>query len=299
MTQQRDRDEIIDLASRYGWYADMRLWDRMAELFTPRVLLDNSSMPGGSRVTVDRADMIAGWARMFVAFESTQHMVTNHLVEVDGAVATCTAQFFAQHIAARPMGDPALVIAGHYRFGLIRTDTGWRIESLAITKTWTDGNFAVMTGGPAQEPAPVQDAPAVARKFLQSLDSGDVDAAMSCLADDVVQDMPYSPPGFPKQVRGCDALRILWTGLLKSVGSIDFRIVQVRPFTDPEWVFVEFTADLVQPSGKRYSNHYFSFFHVVGGRVRIYREIYDPLVFTTEVSDEDRAAMFSTPGAQR
>jgi len=248
---------------------------------------------------VDRDDMIAGWAKMFVAFENTQHMVTNHLVEVDGDTATCTAQFFAQHIAARPMGDPTLVIAGHYRFGLIRSYSGWRIGSLAITKTWTDGNFAVMTGGPVEQPEPAQDATALARRFLQSLNAGDVDAAMSCLADDVVQDMPYSPPGFPKQVHGVDALRTLWTGLLKSVGSIDFRIVQIQPFVDPEWAFMEFTADLVQPSGKRYTNHYFSFFRVVGGRIQVYREVYDPLVFTTEVSDEDRAAMFSTPGADR
>lgn len=285
-----DREDIVETCVRYSWYADFRDWDRMAGLFTDHVDLDNSSMPGGRRVTVDRADMIKGWAALFAGLGPTQHIMTNHLVRIDGNTAECDAQFLAQHIAPAPVGDPTLIIAGHYRFGLIRTAGGWRIASLVITQTWTTGNGAVLSG----EKAADEDAATVARRFLGCLDAGDVDGAIACLADDVVQDMPYSPPGYPKQIQGADTLRGLWSGLVEATRSMTFTIIDVRPFPDPQWAFVEFTADLVQPSGALYSNRYFTFFHVVDGLIRLYRELYDPVVFSTSVSDEDRAAMFHT-----
>lgn len=289
-----DRDDIVETCVRYSWYADLRDWDRMAGLFTDRVELDNSTMPGGRRVTVDRADMIKGWAALFAGLGPTQHIMTNHLVRIDGDTAECAAQFLAQHIARVPVGDSTLVVAGHYRFGLIRDAEAWRIASLVIAQTWTTGNSAVLGGEKPGEEAAGDDAATVARRFLGCLDAGDVDGAIACLADDVVQDMPYSPPGYPKQIQGADTLRGLWTGLTEATQSMKFTIVDVRPFPDPQWAFVEFTADLVQPSGALYSNRYFTFFHVVGGLIRLYRELYDPVVFSTSVSDEDRAAMFHT-----
>lgn len=285
-----DRDEILETCARYGWHADLREWDLMAELFTEQVELDNTGMPGGGKRVVDRESMIAGWAEMFDTIDVTQHLMTNQLVRIDGDTARCDAQFFAQHIATVPVGEPALIVAGSYRFGLVRTEGGWRIDALRIAMSWTDGNAAVLGGGRPVE----EDAATLARRFLTALSTGAVDDAIACLADDVVQDMPYSPPGYPKQLRGVETMRGLWTGLLKAVRSITYTIEEIRSFDDPRWAFAEFTAELVQPSGKTYSNHYFTFFHAEGGRITIYRELYDPLVFEAEVSDEDRAAMFAT-----
>lgn len=285
-----DREDIIDTCVRYAWHADLREWDRMAELFTERVHLDTRSMPGGGQTTLDRADMIDAWAKLFATLGPTQHIMTNHLVEIDQSTAQCVAQFHAQHLAPVESGDATLVIAGHYRFGLVRGPDGWQIDALTISQTWSSGNLAVLGGGTAAEAS----APAVARRFLERLDAGDVDGAIACLADDIVQEMPFSPPGYPKQLQGADTLRGLWTGLVEATRAMSFTILQVQRFTDPEWVFVEWTADLVQPSGARYCNHYFTFFRVVGGRIQVYREVYDPLVFETEVSAADRAAMFRT-----
>lgn len=285
-----DREDVLDTCVRYSWHADLREWDRMAEIFADRVRLDTRTMPGGGQAVLDRADMIRGWAALFATLGPTQHLMGSLRAEVDGDTAWCVAQYHAQHLAPRAAGDPGLVIAGHYRFGLTRVSGRWLIDDLTIRQTWSTGNLAVLGGGAAVDDS----APAVARRFLESLDAGDVDAAIACLADDVVQDMPYSPPGYPKQLQGADTLRGLWTGLTQATRSMDFTIVEVRQFTEPEWAFAEWTAHLVQPSGAHYSNHYFTFFKVVGGRIEVYREIYDPLVFEAEVSQEDRAAMFRT-----
>jgi hypothetical protein len=134
----------------------------------------------------------------------------------------------------------------------------------------------------------------LARTFLDRLSAGDADGAVACLAADVVQDMPYSPPGFPKRITGRQTLHGLWSGVLGSVRSIEFTVLDLKPFRDPDWAMAEFTASMVQPSGREYRNHYFGFFHAVQGEVALYRELYDPLVFQTSVLPADRAAMFNT-----
>jgi hypothetical protein len=52
----------------------------------------------------------------------------------------------------------------------------------------------------------------LARQFLGGLEAMDAEAVASSFADDGVQDMPFSPPGFPKQVKGADALHQLSSG---------------------------------------------------------------------------------------
>lgn len=283
-----DRELVLDTCSRYSWYADLRDWEGMARLFADRVELDNTGMPGGAKRVVDRDDMVAGWAKWFQTLKVTHHLSTNQLVTVDGDSAWCDAQFFAQHVTRVPVGDDKLVVAGNYRFGLERAGDGWVINALRITTTWTQGNAAVLGfGGPTQP-----DAATLARRFLESLAAGSVDDAVACLADDIVQDMPYSPPGYPKRLAGIDTMRALWTSLLSAARSMAYTIHDIRPFADGDAAFAEFSVELVQPSGAVYRNHYFTFFEAENGLITLYRELYDPLVFEADVSKADRIAMF-------
>lgn len=67
------------------------------------------------------------------------------MVEVDGDRAVATAQFQATHILPNPHGGPVWTLGGHYRFGLVRDDGGWRIDALTMTATWATGNQQIMT----------------------------------------------------------------------------------------------------------------------------------------------------------
>jgi ketosteroid isomerase-like protein len=137
----------------------------------------------------------------------------------------------------------------------------------------------------------------VARRYLGGLEAMDAEAVASSFADDGVQDMPFSPPGFPKQVQGIDALRQLYRSIAKAFRSIRLPIVRVQRFADPSWVLVEFKGEFEKPDGDYYRNHYFGMFHVVGGKIKVYRELYDPLAFTESISAEERASSFDTSGA--
>ena len=140
-----DRLYIVETCTRMAWHADQREWDRLREVFTDEVALDYTSLNGGTPVTLGRDALVDAWASVLGRFDATSHLVTNHLVSVDGDNAVCTAAFQATHLLPNPHGSPRWTLGGHYRYDLIRTGGGWRISGVVMTATWADGNQHLMT----------------------------------------------------------------------------------------------------------------------------------------------------------
>ena len=145
MNDTPDRTEIVEQTTRMAWLADRRDWDRLVDVFADEVDLDYTALTGGHPVRLSPVDLVAGWRAGLGGLDATQHLVSNHLVDVDGDRAVATAQFQATHVLANPHGDPTWTLGGHYRFGLVRRDDGWRIDAVTMTATWATGNQQVMT----------------------------------------------------------------------------------------------------------------------------------------------------------
>ena len=140
-----DRFDIIDTTVRMAWHADRREWDSLNDVLAPRVRLDYTSLNGGEAATVERGDITAAWRNGLGGLTATQHLVSNHLVAIDGDQATCTAAFQATHVLANPLGEPTWTLGGHYRFELTLTSVGWRIAAVTMTADWATGNQQIMT----------------------------------------------------------------------------------------------------------------------------------------------------------
>jgi hypothetical protein len=141
----QDRLDVIEAVNRFGWHTDQHEWDELAKVLAEEIDLDYSAVFGAERSTATSADVVSQWEKLFSRVR-TQHMITNHIVDVDGDTATCRAHFHAQHIAEARHGDSQFLLAGSYRFGLARTETGWRITSVVVTPIWSRGNLTVLTG---------------------------------------------------------------------------------------------------------------------------------------------------------
>jgi ketosteroid isomerase-like protein len=131
-----DRFDVIDTCTRMAWYADQREWDHLARVFADKVTLDYTSLNGGEPVTLAPAQIIDGWRDGLGVYTATQHLLTNHLVTLDGDTAVCTAAFQAAH---RKPDTSLWVLRGTYRFDLARTGDGWRITGVRMTALWSEG----------------------------------------------------------------------------------------------------------------------------------------------------------------
>ncbi|WP_037647267.1 nuclear transport factor 2 family protein [Streptomyces flavidovirens] len=136
-----DRLAVIETCTRMAFHADQREWERLAGVFAEKVTLDYTSLAAGEPAELTPAEIVAAWTNALGGYDATQHLITNHLVDIDGDTAVCTAAFQATHRLATPHGSPLWTLGGTYRFGLVRTaGRGWRINAVVMTTVWADGN---------------------------------------------------------------------------------------------------------------------------------------------------------------
>src|SRR5256886_3077451 len=135
-----------------------------------------------------------------------------------------------------------------------------------------------------------RDALSVARTLLAALGAQDIDTVVACFADDAVQEMPFAPPGFPAHREGIEAISQMYGGLPQMATSIGFTILQEYPMADPDWGLLEYRGKVDLVAGNSYENHYFGLVHGVDGKIKLFREILNPLGLLDAFSTEARAA---------
>ncbi|MBX9666931.1 MAG: nuclear transport factor 2 family protein [Candidatus Obscuribacterales bacterium] len=133
-----DRCRVIDAVNLIGLAADLRDWSRCRSQFADQVVVDYSSLMGGQAEIIDADALIERWRVFFDAmFEVTQHLITNHCVELDQSSANCISQFVAHHVCLG--SDTRWTIAGIYRHKLTNRDGRWNVTSMTMTRSWEEG----------------------------------------------------------------------------------------------------------------------------------------------------------------
>ena len=131
-----DRMEITDTSLKYATGVDMRDKELYRSCFTDEIEIDFTSMEieGPKKISadewVDQAFTLVG------AYESTQHIITNHVININGDEATYEAYLQAQHYNA----DSIFTVGGYYSNKVVKTPEGWKICKLKLTSTWTQNN---------------------------------------------------------------------------------------------------------------------------------------------------------------
>lgn len=135
-----DVQRIVDVCVRYAYALDGHDWDQLRACFTPDVTGEYAGVG-----TLHGYDALEDLCRRALEGLTTQHLLGNHLVEVDGDEARSTCYFHAQHVRADAEGGPNYTVAGRYADRLVRSDGGWKIAERVQTVSWTAGNPAVLT----------------------------------------------------------------------------------------------------------------------------------------------------------
>lgn len=149
-TDQHELDALLATArivrtlNSYYRAVDERKFDppRFRRIFAPDGKIVR---PGGAEIT-GPADIADSHARSFARFEASQHLLTGHDVDFDGAAAEVRANIVAIHLwKDRPvtvrMEDRAFTAGGVVTADLRQTGDGWRITEVRTQILWRTGYF--------------------------------------------------------------------------------------------------------------------------------------------------------------
>lgn len=139
-----DKAEISELVDRYLVTLDTaELPDRdlawYGRIFTPDVRL---SFPIGERRGLAGLPEFQRTARL--TWQATHHVSANHVIDLDGDRARARAQLIGTHVDydTSTSGVPdahRMDMGGYYNVTAVRTESGWRIDSLDFVVAWTSG----------------------------------------------------------------------------------------------------------------------------------------------------------------
>lgn len=142
LTELADRTQISELLSRYCSIVDDKCINvtTVAAFFTPDGRLIN---PNGAAVVGPEA-ISAEKARSFSRFRATQHVTSDHIIDLEGNTARLRANMIAMHLWSDEESDPRslqthFVAGGVFEAVAVRTAEGWRFSEFKTRITWRTG----------------------------------------------------------------------------------------------------------------------------------------------------------------
>jgi hypothetical protein len=136
---EQDLPAIVNVINLYGLAMDTQRWALFDEIFTADVAVDFG--PGSQ--WSDREAFKRDFGAYHAPFDSTQHVMANHVVKVDGDAAQAFTYGFWRLIRRGMEGGDFWEGTGWYDDALVRTAEGWRISRRACKVVWWGGNALV------------------------------------------------------------------------------------------------------------------------------------------------------------
>lgn len=136
---EQDTISITGIINLYGLAMDTQRWDLFDRIFTEDVDADFSAAAHWR----DRASFKRDFAAFHAPFDSTQHVMMNHLVEVEGDVAHAFTYGNWRLVRKAADGSPFWEGTGWYDDALSRTGEGWRIRRRVCRIVTWSGNALV------------------------------------------------------------------------------------------------------------------------------------------------------------
>ena len=143
-TETEDRLAILELIGNLALLLDARDWNGLEGVFTDSVYYDRTSLFGGEPGTLTRAELIDGYRQALGNLDAVHHLITCHVINLDGDQATCAANMQGTHVLANTSGGPIWTVGGRHDYQLKRTPDGWRIAGLTFTIQWATGNMHIV-----------------------------------------------------------------------------------------------------------------------------------------------------------
>jgi hypothetical protein len=143
-TETEDRRVILELVGRLTLLLDAGDWDELERLFTNPLHLDRTSLFGGEPETLSPDELVEGYRQTLGKLDAVHHLITSHVITLDGDEATCAANMMGTHVLANNSGGPIWTVGGRHDYQFKRTADGWRIAGWTFTIQWATGNMNIL-----------------------------------------------------------------------------------------------------------------------------------------------------------
>ncbi len=127
----QDRADIIDTLLNYATGIDSRDWEAFRSIWTDDLDADY----GGAGRLHGADEMTAYMVQAHASMGPTWHRLSNFTVNVEGDTATSRTYFHAVLNIDKSDPDTWLDVIGHYDDQLVRTASGWKIQSRRVGRT--------------------------------------------------------------------------------------------------------------------------------------------------------------------
>ena len=290
-----DEAEIAVIVESVATLADQDDFETIESFYADQIRVDYTSLWGGDSQTYTPASLMTAWAAVLPGFDQTYHAISNVQVDLDGDRAIATADVTADHYLEGLYWQ----VSGQYEYRFIKQAGHWQITHMTFNLTDEVGDRTLVELAAERAATnPVgylqrQQTEQAVRDFLTSLETKDMDTFATVWAEDAVQEMPFSPEGFPSQIEGRDNLIQHYETWPEISGSANFTNELVfYPMEDPTLVFAEWRGIVeIIPTGRLYEQRYGGLFQVVDGQIKLFREYFNPILLINAFGlDEDNEA---------
>ncbi|MGH3351744.1 MAG: nuclear transport factor 2 family protein [Nocardioides sp.] len=152
MNLESDRAEIIELFGRYADIADQKSFDELPRLVhTDPMVVDFESVAAIAPMETSLDDYVEILRGSFAPFLATHHVITGHVIDIDGDHATAHAHVRAEHWVPDELADGGAnrwLVVGFYDNTAVRTENGWRFDRVKLTATYQENAGLLRASAP-------------------------------------------------------------------------------------------------------------------------------------------------------
>jgi hypothetical protein len=136
------RIEVEDLVVKMFVATDERDWPTLETCFTDPLVLDMTSMVGGTPLSMTPRQVASAWSDGFKPLTHVHHQIGNVRTKLTGGAATVRCYGIALHHRSTVVDEAkSRRFVGSYEIDLKTTAGGWRICRLKFNLKFIDGNL--------------------------------------------------------------------------------------------------------------------------------------------------------------
>ncbi len=136
---ENEIEKIIEVVSSVFAGADERDWKKVTQAMAPEVLLDYTSMAGGSPAVLTSQQIADSWAAFLPGFDKTHHQLSDFKVSLHPDCALATYFGKADHY----IDEKFWTVEGTYETELKQQGEQWYVTKHKFNLTSQSGNTSL------------------------------------------------------------------------------------------------------------------------------------------------------------